>query len=102
MKKVCIFLIVIFITLINLGGCSEAENPENASSIPNSWQQISSSENSQSTSSADKNTQSESTSTTTAAEVNKETIWKLIDENRVEDITPVFENLRYIMEGLHF
>lgn len=106
MRKAVTFLLVMVVILTILCSCNKSDNYSNSSSVLNSQQQNSSSvtqsvsstvsvpatnksENSQPVSSSD---------TTETTEVKKETIWKLIDENKVEDITPVFENLRYIID----
>lgn len=86
MRKV-FTLCLVTVILLSMGGCGTDNNPTSISSVSSSQQQ-----NTQNT-----NTQPAVTSSTAAADVKHETIWKLIDENKVEDITPVFETARYIL-----
>lgn len=100
MKRAFTFLLVTVIAFLSLWGCNKAgSNSGNKSYIQNSQpeqqqpqqppQQNSSNGNSQPVGSTDANPKTSN---------KKETIWSLIDENRVEDITPVFENHRYILD----
>lgn len=109
MRKMFILSLIVSVIFIGLSGCSNAGGPDAGALALSSQPRNSSGINSQSSGSAysppeatDEDVNSQPAGTAVIAQVSKarkENIWKLIDEGRVEDITPVFETARYILDS---